>query len=95
LTPASIIVWAVAWADWADVALMAHNLGTLPLAAGMSRATRAVTYQNLAIALGVVIGLLIVASGFGVVSIGPAIILHAGSTIVVVLNAQRLLTYRE
>ena len=42
-----------------------------------------------------VIGLLIVTSVFGLVGIGAAIILHEGSTIVVVLNALRLLTYRD
>jgi Cd2+/Zn2+-exporting ATPase len=80
--------------ETADVALMADDLGTLPFAVGIGRATRAVIQQNLAIALGV-IGLLIVTSVFGLVGIGAAIILHEGSTIVVVLNALRLLTYRE
>jgi Cd2+/Zn2+-exporting ATPase len=80
--------------ETADVALMADDLGTLPFAIGMGRATRAVIQQNLGIALGV-IGLLIVTSVFGLVSMGAAIILHEGSTIVVVLNALRLLAYRE
>ena len=60
----------------------------------MGRATRAVIHQNLASALGV-IGLLIVTSVFGLVGIDAAIMLHEGSTIAVVLNALRLLTYRE
>ncbi len=80
--------------ETADVALMADDLGTLPFAVGIGRATRAVIQQNLAIALGV-IGLLVVTSVFGLVGIGAAVILHEGSTIVVVLNALRLLTYRE
>jgi Zn2+/Cd2+-exporting ATPase len=80
--------------ETADVALMADDLGTLPFAIGIGRATRAVIQQNLAIALGV-IGLLVVTSVFGLVGIGAAIIFHEGSTIVVVLNALRLLTYRE
>jgi len=80
--------------ETADVALMADDLGRLPFAIGVGRATRAVIQQNLAIALGV-IGLLIVTSVFGLVGMGAAIILHEGSTIVVVLNALRLLTYRE
>ena len=42
-----------------------------------------------------VIGLLIVTSVFGLVGIGAAVILHEGSTIVVVLNALRLLAYRK
>jgi len=80
--------------ETADVALMADDLGMLPFAIGVGRATRAVIQQNLVIALGV-IGLLIVTSVFGLVGIGAAIILHEGSTIVVVLNALRLLTYRD
>jgi Cd2+/Zn2+-exporting ATPase len=80
--------------ETADVALMADDLGTLPFAVGIGRATRAVIYQNLAIALGV-IGLLIVTSVFGLVGIGAAVILHEGSTIVVVLNALRLLAYQK
>jgi Cd2+/Zn2+-exporting ATPase len=80
--------------ETADVALMANDLGMLPFAIGVGRATQAVIYQNLAIALGV-IGLLVVTSVFGLVSIGAAVILHEGSTVVVVLNALRLLTYQE
>ena len=47
--------------ETADVALMADDLGKLPFAVGLGRATRAIIIQNLAIALGV-IGLLIVTS---------------------------------
>ena len=80
--------------ETADVALMADDLGMLPFAVGLGRATRAIIIQNLAIALGV-IGLLIVASVTGLVSIGLAIIFHEGSTLVVVANALRLLGYQE
>ena len=51
--------------------------------------------QNLVIALGV-IGLLLIASGIGVIPLSVAVVLHEGSTIVVVLNALRLLaTHQE
>ncbi len=79
--------------ETADVALMADDLGKLPFAVGLGRATRAIIIQNLAIALGV-IGLLIVTSLTGIVSIGIAIIFHEGSTLVVVANALRLLGYQ-
>lgn len=49
---------------------------------------------TLAIALGV-IGLLILSSLAGLVALSGAVILHEGSTIVVVLNALRLLRYKE
>jgi len=79
--------------ETADVALMADDLGKLPFAVGLGRATRAIIIQNLVIALGV-IGLLIVTSLTGIVSIGIAIIFHEGSTLVVVANALRLLGYQ-
>jgi len=79
--------------ETADVALMADDLGKLPFAVGLGRATRAIITQNLVIALGV-IGVLVVASLTGLAGIGIAIFFHEGSTIVVVLNALRLLGYR-
>jgi Cd2+/Zn2+-exporting ATPase len=77
----------------ADVALMGDDLNRLPFAVGLSRASRAILRQNLAIALGV-IGLLIVTSVLGLVQLSGTVVLHEGSTIVVVLNALRLLRYR-
>ena len=79
--------------ETADVALMGDNLHKLPFAVGLSRASRAIIQQNLAVSLGV-IGLLLVTSVFGLVQLSAAVVLHEGSTIVVVLNALRLLAYR-
>ncbi|MCW5883192.1 MAG: heavy metal translocating P-type ATPase, partial [Anaerolineae bacterium] len=80
--------------ETADVALMADDLGRLPFAVGLSRAARANIMQNLAVSLGVII-LLIFASVIGLVQLSGAVILHEGSTIVVVLNALRLLSYQD
>jgi Cd2+/Zn2+-exporting ATPase len=80
--------------ETADVALMADDLGKLPFAVGLSRASRAIIRQNLAISLGV-IGLLIVSSVLGLVALSGAVVLHEGSTILVVLNALRLLRYKS
>ena len=80
--------------ETADVALMGDDLSKLPFAVGLSRASRRIIQQNLAISLGV-IGLLILASVIGVVQLSGAVILHEGSTIIVVLNAIRLLGYKE
>jgi Cd2+/Zn2+-exporting ATPase len=77
----------------ADVVLMSDDLGKLPFAVGLSRAARAVIRQNLFIALGAVT-LLIPATLFGWAGLGLAVLIHEGSTIVVVFNALRLLTYR-
>ncbi len=80
--------------ETADVALMGDDLSRLPFAVGLGRATRRVIIQNLVIALGV-IGVLIITSLTGVISIGLAVVFHEGSTLVVVANALRLLGYRQ
>lgn len=77
----------------ADVVLMADDLTPLPFAIGLGRATSAVIWQNLAVALGV-IAWLATASIFGWIGIGFAIALHEGSTLLVVLNSLRLLDYQ-
>lgn len=79
--------------ETADVALMGDDLSKLPFAVGLGRATRAIIVQNLFISLGV-IAFLIITSLTGIVSIGIAIIFHEGSTLLVVANALRLLSYR-
>jgi len=78
--------------ETADVALMADDLSRLPFAVGLGRATRRVIHQNLAIALGVIL-LLIVTSATGVLGLSMAVILHEGSTLLVVVNALRLLGF--
>ncbi len=80
--------------ETADVALMADDLSKLPFAVGLSRASRAIIKQNLGVSLGV-IGLLLVTSVAGVMDLSWAVVLHEGSSIVVVLNALRLLRYRQ
>jgi Cd2+/Zn2+-exporting ATPase len=77
--------------ETADVALMADDLGRLPFAVGLSRKTRRIIRQNLWIALGMV-AVLVPATIAGL-SIGPAVVLHEGSTLLVVGNALRLLRY--
>ena len=79
--------------ETADVALMADDLGKLPFAVGLSRASRAVIRQNLGVSLGV-IALLIVTSVFGRLELSWAVVLHEGSSLVVVVNALRLLRYK-
>lgn len=79
--------------ETADVALMADSLSNLPFAIGLSRATNQIIGQNLWISLGMV-AVLVPATLFGL-SIGPAVVFHEGSTIVVVLNALRLLAFKK
>ncbi len=80
--------------ETADIALMGDDLSKLPFAVGLGRATRNIIVQNLFIALSV-IALLIVTSITGIVTIGVAVILHEGSTLLVVANALRLLGYKQ
>ena len=80
--------------ETADVALMGDDLSRLSFAVRLSRRARLTIVQNLAISLGV-IGVLVVAALTGMVSIAPVIIVHEGSTLVVVANALRLLRLRE
>ncbi len=78
--------------ETADIALMADKLETLPFAIGLSRKASAIVKQNLWISLGMV-ALLIPATIFNWANIGVAVAFHEGSTLVVVLNALRLLAY--
>ena len=79
--------------ETADIALMTDDLGRLPLAIGLSRATRRVIRQNLALSLGV-IAVLVLTTVAGVMTLPVAVFLHEGSTLLVVANGLRLLTYR-
>lgn len=78
--------------ETADVALMADDLAQLPLAVGLSRATSRVIRQNLWVSLGVV-AVLIPATILGL-NIGTAVLFHEGSTLLVVINALRLLAFQ-
>ncbi|MGN6693566.1 MAG: heavy metal translocating P-type ATPase [Aquihabitans sp.] len=79
--------------ETADVALMGDDLAKLPVVIGLSRKGSGIIRQNLFLSLGMV-AFLIPATLVGVVGIGPAVVLHEGSTLVVVANALRLLGYR-
>jgi len=50
--------------------------------------------QNLFVSLGV-IAVLIVATTTGFIGIGAAVVMHEGSTLVVIANALRLLSYSQ
>ncbi|WP_442867792.1 heavy metal translocating P-type ATPase [Caulobacter sp. NIBR2454] len=79
--------------ETADVALMADDLAHLPFAVGLSRSTRRIIRQNVFVSLGVV-AILVPATIMGL-GIGPAVMMHEGSTLLVVFNALRLLAYRD
>ena len=80
--------------ETADIALMGNKLDTLPFAIGLSRKTRSIIKQNIWISLGVVV-LLIPATIMGLANMGVAVVIHEGSTLVVVFNALRLLRFKK
>jgi Cd2+/Zn2+-exporting ATPase len=77
--------------ETADIALMADGLDRLPVAVGLARRATRTIKQNLFFSLGV-IALLIPLTLLGV-GISVAVIVHEGSTLVVVANALILLNY--
>jgi Cd2+/Zn2+-exporting ATPase len=80
--------------ETADVALMGDDVGKLPFAIGLSRRARRIIAENLVIALGTIV-VLSAATTLGFARIGPAVVFHEGSTLVVILNSLRLLAYRQ
>jgi Cd2+/Zn2+-exporting ATPase len=78
--------------ETADVVLMSNDLEKLPRAISLSRWSRRIIQQNLIIALGV-IAMIAPAAALGWATLGVAVLLHEGSTVVVVLNALRLLAF--
>lgn len=76
--------------ETADVALMSDDLSALPFAVSLGREAMLTVRQNLAIALAVM-AVLVPLAALGRAGIGPAIVLHEGSTLLVVANALRLL----
>ncbi len=78
--------------ETADVALMSDDLSLIPFVFGLSRQTSRIIRQNIWISLGMV-AVLVPSTLFGL-GMGAAVFLHEGSTIVVVLNALRLLGWR-
>ncbi len=80
--------------ETADVVLMSDDLRQLPFAVALAREANRTVRINLFISLGVS-AVLILASIFGWVRISHAVVLHEGSTMVVVLNGLRLLLFRH
>lgn len=76
-----------------DIALMSDDLGRVPFAVRLSRATGQIIRQNLIASLLVVV-VLIVAT-FAGLTIGAVVLVHEGSTLIVVANALRLLRFQN
>ncbi|MCL4114637.1 UNVERIFIED_CONTAM: hypothetical protein GTU68_002208 [Idotea baltica] len=79
--------------ETADIALMADKLDNLPFAIELSRKAKSIIKQNLWFSLGVV-AILVPATILGWAGIGIAVVIHEGSTLLVVGNALRLLNFK-
>lgn len=79
--------------ETADVVLMGDDLTRLPYAIELSRRTRRVVAQNLVVAACVIAALIALTLGMGL-RLAFGVVGHEGSTVAVVLNGLRLLTYR-
>ncbi|MFD7030317.1 heavy metal translocating P-type ATPase [Streptomyces sp. NPDC059917] len=79
--------------ETADIALMSDDLRRLPFITGLSRRAGRIIRQNLWLSLGIV-AVLVPATVMGM-GIGPAVLVHEGSTLIVVANALRLLRYPD
>ncbi|MCP4168320.1 MAG: cadmium-translocating P-type ATPase [Chloroflexi bacterium] len=76
--------------ETADIVLMSDDLSKLPFTLRLSRRSKRVIAQNMAIALGVMVLLILATLSIGI-SLPLAVVGHEGSTLVVVLNGLRLL----
>ncbi|MFS8524460.1 MAG: HAD-IC family P-type ATPase [Limnochordales bacterium] len=76
--------------ETADVVLMTNDFAKLNHAVALSRRTRSIVYQNLALALGVIVVLVLLVLTRGLV-LAAGVVGHEGSTVLVVFNSLRLL----
>jgi len=76
--------------ETADVVLTKDDVGMVPYAVALGRRSIRIIYQNLAIALTVIV-LLVVSDLLGLITLPWGVIGHEGSTLLVTLNGLRLL----
>lgn len=79
--------------ETADIALMADDLSKIPFTIGLSRQVKSIIEQNFLISMGVIVALVPIAA-LGLTPMWVAVIFHEGSTLIVVGNALRLLSYK-
>jgi len=76
----------------ADVVLMADDLGKIPYVLGLAKRARRVVWQNIVFSMAVVVMLIV--GTFGVnLPLPLGVVGHEGSTLIVVANGLRLLTF--
>lgn len=80
--------------ETSDVVLMNDNINKLPHALGLAKATKHNMIQNIFIAIGVVVVLLVSLFWGEWVNMSIGMLVHEASILVVILNAMRLLRYK-
>ena len=80
--------------ETSDVVLMNSDFSRLPHALGLTKATAINMYQNIFIAVGVVLVLLFSVFFSDWMNMSIGMLVHEGSILVVILNGMRLLRYR-
>lgn len=78
----------------AEVILMSNDLRKIPFLLSLSRQARRVVYQNLTIALSVMVTLSVINFGFGL-PLTVGVVAHEGSTLLAALNGLRLLFFKD
>ncbi|HKM23606.1 MAG TPA: heavy metal translocating P-type ATPase [Erysipelothrix sp.] len=81
--------------ETSDVVLMNSDMAHLPHAYGLAQATASNMFQNIVIAVGVVLFLLSTLIFTDWMSMSIGMLLHEGSILVVILNGMRLLKYKN
>jgi len=81
--------------ETSDVVLMNSDISRLPHALGLTKATARNMVQNILIAVGVVLFLLISVLFSEWMNMSIGMLLHEGSILIVILNGMRLLRYQQ
>lgn len=79
--------------ETADLVLMSEGLRRLPFAVELSRVATQTIKQNMTIALGVS-AVLVIATILNRVDISSAVVLHEGSTLLVLFNGLKLIRFK-
>lgn len=77
-----------------DIVIVKNNLAKLFYSYELSKSLNKLILQNVIFAIGVIISLVIF-NLLGIISLPVAVFCHEGSTILVILNGLRLLTYKD
>jgi Cd2+/Zn2+-exporting ATPase len=80
--------------DTADAAILHGRVTDVARMVMLSRAAMSNIYQNVTVALGLK-GALLITTVLGITGLWPAILADTGATVLVTLNALRLLTWRQ